>query len=471
MSSSSSEDSPKDDVLASTDLQPEAETATPEVEATTKKDELEVEDSEEEKAMALTKERVKVGVTMFVVTVINISLIVGYLMAIGSCYLTPFWNPPDRFDTMDAALIVWDRGMNISGQHVNVGETLAEQIYASGVFKFHMLDPSYELDHCKDKVADNTYWFVLAFPSNYTQVLLGSWWGKYFPYPNGTYVNPVLDVFDEGKQYTTTLLVRRGVQAIFDSANFQLATYLRSGILGPSSARTSVGVTVQPLQRQSVNLHPITKYGWYFASYMTFMILWISTLLGTLLFIPTFHMKLTKRVHMPFRYMVLCRMATFMVAEMLLGLFDAVIVRWYDMPMHKNFGTLFVMYWLAGLCFSAFMQPLFAAFGEGASFIATWFLILQLATCDGIYAKDTLPPFFRGVGQLLPFYHCVPLFRNITVDANPNEVGLHVGVLILWTVAGYSLALPLWYYEVAEKNMRLVLPVFLDAFHHMSKVI
>lgn len=49
---------------------------------------------------------------------------------------------------------------------------------------------------------------------------------------------------------------------IFQEINVDVATVLHSGAFGQESASAPMGVIVSPVYRESINLHPVEKYGW-----------------------------------------------------------------------------------------------------------------------------------------------------------------------------------------------------------------
>ncbi|KAH3762331.1 DUF3533 domain-containing protein [Pelomyxa schiedti] len=414
------------------------------------------------------QEKRSVWFALAVVSISTIASLVSYEMIIGALYLTALWNPIDNFGSMDVALCNRDLGW-VENLDLNVGNQVLGIINQSSIFRFTILDSSTSQDWIEDKVADNTYWFALIVPENYSDVLLGSYTGEPPIESNGTYVNPILEIYDEGKQYTTTLLMRRVETAIFDKINYGAAELLHSGKFGTQDPDAPLGVIVTPIYREGINLHPIGKYGWYFASYISLVILWISVLLSHNLVYLTFHRRLTERVKMKFWLMACCRFAMYLISSFALGLFTATIISWYDIPIIHGFGKLFLFYWLAALSFAGIMCPLFSYMSEGGMIIATIFLILQLATCDGVYARDTLPPFFHGVGPILPFFHCVPIFRYLTLGANHYNLGEHIGVLFAWFIGGFLISIPGWYWELGEKMLRMIMPVFIEAFDHFSQ--
>ncbi|KAH3764978.1 DUF3533 domain-containing protein [Pelomyxa schiedti] len=415
-------------------------------------------------------ERRRVWFALALVSGLTVGGLVAYEMIIGAFYLTALWNPIENFSTMDVALCNRDYGW-IEDPSLNVGHQIVGIFNQSAIFRFTILENSTSQEWIEDRVADNTFWFALIFPENYSDILLGSYTGYPHIDSNGTYTNPVLEIYDEGKQYTTTLLMRKVETAMFDKINYGAAELLHSGDFGAQDPDAPLGVLVTPVYRTGINLHPVGKYGWYFASYISLVILWISVLLSHNLVYLTFHRKLTESVKMKFWVMAACRFVMYLLSSCSLGLFTAIIISWYDIPITNGFGKLFLLYWLAALAFAGIMCPLFSYMSEGGMIVATMLLILQLATCDGVYARDTLPPFFHGVGPILPFFHCVPIFRYITLGACHNSIGEHVGVLFAWFLGGFAISIPGWYWEIGEKALRMLLPVFIDAFDHFSKAV
>lgn len=60
--------------------------------------------------------------------------------------------------------------------------------------------------------------------------------------------------------------------------------------------------------------------------------------------------------------------------------------------------------------------------------------------CGVFYPIDTLPDFVQILAQALPLTHAVALVRPLLTEMPLNMPWLHVGVLVLYAVAGFTLA-------------------------------
>ena len=52
--------------------------------------------------------------------------------------------------------------------------------------------------------------------------------------------------------------------------------------------------------------------------------------------------------------------------------------------------------------------------------------------------------------------------------AEHHLLGMHIGVLFAWSAFGFVVSIPGWYWNVGEKVIRSSMPMFFEAFEHMS---
>jgi lipooligosaccharide transport system permease protein len=97
---------------------------------------------------------------------------------------------------------------------------------------------------------------------------------------------------------------------------------------------------------------------------------------------------------------------------------------------------------LTGLCFAG-PAIIMSAFASGYDFFNYYFVLVitpMFLVCGVFYPIDTLPEAVQGFVQLLPLTHAVELTRPLVAGQPLEDVALHLGVLLLYAVIGYYIA-------------------------------
>jgi lipooligosaccharide transport system permease protein len=98
---------------------------------------------------------------------------------------------------------------------------------------------------------------------------------------------------------------------------------------------------------------------------------------------------------------------------------------------------------LIGLAFAA-LALIMTAVAKGFEFFSYWFSlgVLPMAMISGVFFPvDQLPRWVQFVGDCLPLKHGVELIRPLVLGQLPNNVLLHVGVLALYAIGGFAIAM------------------------------
>jgi lipooligosaccharide transport system permease protein len=100
------------------------------------------------------------------------------------------------------------------------------------------------------------------------------------------------------------------------------------------------------------------------------------------------------------------------------------------------------LFFLVGLCFAG-PALVMAALASGYDFFNyyTTLLITPMFIFSGVfYPVATLPAFAQAIVQALPLYHAIALIRPLVAGQAPEQVLLHVSVLLAYAVVGYVAA-------------------------------
>lgn len=97
---------------------------------------------------------------------------------------------------------------------------------------------------------------------------------------------------------------------------------------------------------------------------------------------------------------------------------------------------------LAGLCFAgpAIVMSAMSTGYDFFNFYFTLFVTPMLILSGVFYPVDVLPDGLQAVVQALPLSHAVALIRPLMAGTELTQIGLHLGVLSLYAVVGFYLA-------------------------------
>jgi lipooligosaccharide transport system permease protein len=100
---------------------------------------------------------------------------------------------------------------------------------------------------------------------------------------------------------------------------------------------------------------------------------------------------------------------------------------------------------LVGVAFSC-MALIFNALAKGYDFFTyyfTLFLTPMMFLSGVFFPRDNLPPLLQQVSAWLPLTQAVELVRPLFMDRWPADALLHLGVLVLYTLVAWRVALAL----------------------------
>lgn len=97
---------------------------------------------------------------------------------------------------------------------------------------------------------------------------------------------------------------------------------------------------------------------------------------------------------------------------------------------------------LVGICFAS-MGLIVTAFAKGYDFFTfyqTLFIVPMMFFSNVFFPIDQMPSIIQYMAKALPLYHAIALVRPLMTGLIPNEILLHLGVLIAYTLVGFWLA-------------------------------
>ena len=137
----------------------------------------------------------------------------------GGIYLYANWDPYGTVDEVPGALVMQDAGAeNSSGEHVNTGQEVADNLKESADFQWHDVQTR---DEAVEKVANGDYSFALIIPSDFSKNLQSA--GSFKPDDNGNVgeIDPesagIEVITNDANNYILTSIVNRAGTAVRDT--------------------------------------------------------------------------------------------------------------------------------------------------------------------------------------------------------------------------------------------------------------
>eukprot|EP00727_Mastigamoeba_balamuthi_P007739 m51a1_g3586 hypothetical protein (534) ;mRNA; f:1148676-1150533 len=418
-------------------------------------------------------------------------LFAGFMSAFAcivcALYLSPVYDPLVKIKDLPVGIINNDvlppllKALNV---HTSLGDLVTSTILSNAQTK-HMYDwrlhPNMTYEEAHRRVKEDKVFAYLYFPPNYTATFLMHYMGKVPGAPRCSYVNPIVVILDETKQYTTSRVLATALNITFRTFSNNVAQMIMMGFvksgnqtykLPPLNTTVATyGMRVEPIYATYDSPRHIDHYGWYFIAYISFVVVWLTMLVATNITSITFQRKMNAKVELKFWQVCLLRLATLVWIAFITSLVLAGIVsNSYDYPMYHGYGGLFGTFLLASLSMGGIVALLYAWLDQGGMVASIFLLILQITTCDGIYSVWTLPHGFRGVSQILPMYHAAHLQRRAAFDTLHEGLAKHILVQLAWMIGGFGLAVVGWYFEAGQKVMHKILPPKVEGVYYIAEV-
>jgi lipooligosaccharide transport system permease protein len=131
------------------------------------------------------------------------------------------------------------------------------------------------------------------------------------------------------------------------------------------------------------------------------------------------------------------------------ALFTSAIILLVMLALGISHSPLLLLAWpllgLVGITFAS-IALIFNALAKGYDFFTYYFTLFLTPTMflSGVFfPRDQLPGLMRTISDWLPLTAAVELIRPLFLGQIPAQAGLHIGVLVGYSVAGFWLALAL----------------------------
>lgn len=385
-------------------------------------------------------------------------------------YFVPLWDPISRLNNLKVRIVVKDAGYSAGPLTVNIGETFAQSMLTNeatkNLFEWDIVSgdaaENYTYEKLCDDVVDEDVWVALMFPKYYTQTMLGAYTGLI---QTPVYRNPVEFIYDEAKQYTTTLVTDTSFNTIFSSFDLTVRQTLDGMV--PASPTAPDGVILSPVYRNVTNAHPVENMGEYFSSYISLLVLWVCMIVTISLSRVTYREVMTDTFKMHSTVAFAARFVTSVASSFFGSLFVAVFLKGLGLHTAHGFGHFFAVLWFVALTFCGMIEFVYSYLNIFGFIVLLLLLVLQLVTSDGIYSARTMVKGFRWVTPVFPFSHGVRLVRFSAFKACKDSLGLDIGVIFIWLIVIWILAFIGNYFHLGRKLAYKAFPTSIKGFVHL----
>eukprot|EP00727_Mastigamoeba_balamuthi_P014123 m51a1_g9333 hypothetical protein (1061) ;mRNA; r:25282-29712 len=376
-----------------------------------------------------------------------------FVLILGMCliYLLPFWDPLSRLPTLRVAFVNADEGVRLGpNTTLNLGEKFYGGLLASHRIHVVRLENKSE-DWLRDAVIRNDYWTAVYVPPTVSKVFAMN----YFMGTNksASYTNQIFLFEDSAKNSPATTYLDRIYSAVFNAIVLALKVAMYDGTLPNRSPLAPVKMQIAPLTNTVVNLHAVPHYGWYAASYMSFLYLWTATVMSMVVMFQVFNRQ-TKGMRLSTPAIIAARYVS--VAAMLLiitGVYVGVL-RGFNYPALHGYTAMWGLFLLQCFCWMGIYSTFVAWMGPVGQLLSVLMLYAMLVSSDGIYPTDLFSQGWRNARDVLPMGPAVVLLRFLSQGTLPTMVGRHVGVILAWGFGTNIIGIIGMVLGVGEKEMK-----------------
>ena len=130
----------------------------------------------------------------------------------GALYLWAFKDPFGQVDKMPVALVNSDRGAEIEGRHINVGEEIAKGITADASLDWHVVDDQ----EARSGVEHGTYYFMLELPPDFSEAIASPMTGE----PKKA---DLIAVYNDANNYVSTTIGRSAINQVLNAVSTRIS--------------------------------------------------------------------------------------------------------------------------------------------------------------------------------------------------------------------------------------------------------
>jgi len=376
--------------------------------------------------------------------------IVAFLM--GIFYIGGLWNPIEKLPDLNYLIINDDAGC-VGQQCTGALASLKlganfENLNQQGIGHFDVKEGT--LEDAIDNIEKHNYWIALYIPKNFTTTMLAN-----IMLPNKTEV-VIERIYDQARSYSTISFAKKVFNKLQDSLNINLITNLEKNF-------SSMQKTFNPLFKidgityNDRNLHPIDVYGQYYATFISFVLIWIGTIAVSLMTHFIFPLEghwIEKKdaTHAIIKTMCTKTVATFSILFAICFIISIIPMCCGTVTMQKGYGAVLFFFFFFSFCGIGVNNLLIHVFHFiNFYLIACSFLFLQLISCCGTMHHDLQFKFF-SIGKLFPMYYATREIKYIYFGSGKHTQTSNILILLCWAVGALCVSYSLYYLELKAKR-------------------
>jgi uncharacterized phage infection (PIP) family protein YhgE len=374
-----------------------------------------------------------------------------FALCFGALYIGGVWNPGKKLVGLNYVVVNDDKGCYTSlcekiglNNTRNVGNYYARLDGTGGRFTVVKGTRNDAIEYVKKF----KYWAAFYIPEKFTVDVISN---LNVVNKHGHVDVKVEVILDEARSYNTISLVRKALRRLQNSFHIALVrSFQQLGSFNPPFLINGISYT-------ETSLHTVEKYGQNFASFVTLMLVWISTISASIIthfyFAFEIHWLEKKEVHHPYIKIISSKILT----NCLMVLFTTFIIILIqcicgNLTMEKGYiyYYLFVFYYaLCGIavnCSLIHVLPFIAYY-----LVAVIFMMLQITTCGGIFDHSVQFGFWK-IGRALPMYYATRQLKNIFWGVGEHTKLANVLIILAWIVVSTIVTIYLYILELKTKR-------------------
>ncbi|KAF9106616.1 hypothetical protein BGX27_009094 [Mortierella sp. AM989] len=408
-------------------------------------------------------------------------------------YLGSLWNPFSRVKSFSVVIYNGDAGFDYTQtpqQLTPVFQAITGNSSLGSLVEKQIMDPQGVLNHVVtwiDKsqetwdrdsllklVDSGDVWGVVYIPTNFSSNFLSYAPTNAGPATAATVKPAAFEyIFDQGRSYGTHSILEKAVSRSMEA----LCKGFERNLLASPANQTLLqnmhpSLWIQAISMTETVMHPVLVYGQNFATYVSFIVLYIGAVLTvytTSKFLPNtvetigvldgFENnydgpdKTPRPTKFPALRIALARFnvgAIFSTIHCIFIWMTPQVMNNHQISDKYNAGIAFAFIWMVGKAFNSVLFLMAQVLTvDGFQIPATVFMLLMFTSSGGILDWTVMPGFFR-IGKAFPFTYAVKGMKTIYFGTLTDDMWINWVAISAWIVVPLGLTLIL-----ARSDVRL----------------
>jgi len=411
--------------------------------------------NEDSKINTIIKEKEKNFPWIHMSSFIIIIPLLTFLM--GLFYIGGIWNPVKKMENLKYVIVNEDVGCNIDSvcgamKGQNIGEFYGK-LDGQGAGTFEVIKGT--MDDATELINKHKYWMALHVPNNFTFGVLANL------NDNTTKTEVVVNrIYDEARSYTTMNFVKKAFEKLQTGFHTELITKLESlSKLMGNPKKFNPPFIIEGITYNDKNLYPVSVYGQYFCTFVSFILIWIGTIATSLITHFVFPLEshwIEKKDATNAIVKTICAKTITSVALLfaICAIISIIPLCCGSMIMKKGYASVFFFFFffsLSGIGVNNLLIHLFHFINF--YLIACTFMILQFITCGGVIHHDLQYRFFK-IGKAFPMYYATREIKYIYFGSGKHTQTENILIIFAWVIVTVIASYYLYYLELNVKRAK-----------------